>query len=562
MRLARIVSQGAYVRNAPLAAFGLARGGPHVSTACPLPVPDPADAFARATAGRLDRLRLYRGTANETEDAPWPAALPAAGYAVYLRDHAGRWRTVAFDLDASRGSVAADARVLCGLLDAAAVRHVVCCSDGTEAGGRHILVPFTPGLSPETVAALRSRLQRLLPSLDASPLADSWTVAIRPPLAPHRLGGASRIAAPADTPEALRTLQRPNINGAAERLLRAITGRAHVSVAGVARLRRQPTRRTMELLRNGDTTGRYPVTKRSGAEQAIITGLVNAGWTDEEIRAAFDDPANAGCAKYRERAARSPAAGGKYLDDSIGNARRFTSERPPAASRAIQDLDELLAAAVHWSPGGRTGETDAAVLRAHARAARLARSRVYGLAWRTCAEWAGVSRKAVRAAEGRLAAAGWINREDGRTDGGSACWRLALAGDRVVSGYQSLPHGGVGKETGIPTQQDAGHPLWHSGAAGPGPRATWAALQAADGPLTAAALATATHHHRSTVGDHLRLLQGIGLAAQTPAGWVATGRSLDDALGELPPDAQTAAQRQRERHQRERAAWRARKGTG
>ena len=520
---------------------------------------EPAVALALAAAGRLDRLRVYPGGANETEDAPWPIPLPVGPYAVYLRDRAGRWRTVAFDLDAAKGDAAADARTLCGLLDTAGVRHVVCCSDGTEEGGRHVLAPFTPGLLPEAVAVLRSRLQRLLPSLDASTLADSWTVAIRPPLAPHRCGGSSRLATPAHPADALHILQRPNASGAAERLLRAVTGRAHVSVAGVARLRRQPTRRTMDLLRSGDAAARYSVTKRSGVEQAIITGLVNSGWTDEEIRAAFDDPGNAGCAKYRERTARSPASGAKYLDDSIRNARRFTSDRPPAASRLLQDLEEVLAVAVRWSPGGRTGETDAAVLRAHARAARLARSRVYGLSVRTCAEWARVGLRGAWSAQARLVAAGWIARDDGHSGRGAVRWRLSLGRDLLGTATVSPPPPDGGRETGSVAVPNT-HPLWHSLAAGLGPRATWAALQAANGPLTASALAVATRHHRSTVGDHLRLLQGLGLAAQTPAGWVATGRSLDDALAELPPDARTAAQRQRERHQRERAAWRERKG--
>ncbi len=537
-----------------------------MSTAATHLVPDTPLAFALATAGRLDRLRIYHG-GNRTVDARWGGLrLPERPYAVYTHDRALRTHDVALDFDGKRGDPEKDAAQASSLLGRAGIWHVLCSSGG---GGFHVLTTFSPGLPKETVADLAAGFGALAPSLDPSPLADHWTAAIRPPLSPHRSGGQSRVRQPATEAEALRVLRFPNPNASAGRVLALLprvapkvpTTPTPASPDLTARYERPASARTMELLRSGDMDHRYRT--GSEAEFAVVLGLIDAGWSEARIREAFADPGNLGCPSYQRRLREGAGRADQYLSRQIRKADDFARAYPPAKLTVDPGLAAVVAAAEAWHPGGRTGAADRAVLLAHVRAAVQAGSRTYGLAWRTAAEWSGaVKRERIRASESRLRAAGWVAPDGGTTEEGARRWVVTSPEWGGEKRAQSLmpPNGGEGGGAGARWGPGPGHPLWHPRALGPGVRETLGTLD--DGGRPLAAIARATGHDRKTVRAHLRRLADLGLAAQTPAGWVATGRSLDDALGELPPDAQTAAQRQRERHQRERAAWRARKGTG
>ena len=130
---------------------------------------------------------LYRSTVPKT--GPSPA--PGRPYALHLADEAGRYRLLGFDLDAQKGPVAADLDRLRALLTRAGLPHVVCMSG--PGGGRHVWVALAQPVAAAVVAGIARGLAGMLPSLDTAPLLNPRTGALRPPLAPHRLGGRSEV---------------------------------------------------------------------------------------------------------------------------------------------------------------------------------------------------------------------------------------------------------------------------------------------------------------------------------------------------------------------------------
>lgn len=130
---------------------------------------------------------LYRSTVPKS--GPSPA--PGRPYALHLADDAGRYRLLGFDLDAQKGPVAADLDRLRALLTRAELPHVVCASG--PGGGRHVWVALAQPVTAAVVAGVARGLAAMLPSLDIAPLLNPRTGALRPPLAPHRLGGRSEV---------------------------------------------------------------------------------------------------------------------------------------------------------------------------------------------------------------------------------------------------------------------------------------------------------------------------------------------------------------------------------
>lgn len=134
-------------------------------------------------------LNEYAGSRRLTLDPP------LAPWAMYLAGTDHRYRFLAFDLDAKGGRTAADAdrdsRTLAGLLRSAGLSPVVC--ESGPSGGRHVWVGLAESVPAPTVATLARLLQRSLPSLDIAPLTNPATGCVRPPGAPHRHGGSSRV---------------------------------------------------------------------------------------------------------------------------------------------------------------------------------------------------------------------------------------------------------------------------------------------------------------------------------------------------------------------------------
>ena len=172
---------------------------------------------------------LYRSTVPRT--GPSPA--PGRPYALHLADEAGRYRLLGFDLDAGKGPVAADVDRLRALLTRAGLAHVVCASG--PGGGRHVWVALAQPVTAAVVAGIARGLAALLPSLDTAPLRNPRTGALRPPLAPHRLGGRSEV-----------------LDGRLSDLLRPVAGPAQVlTLAGLLEARTAAVQRPVEAVPAG-----------------------------------------------------------------------------------------------------------------------------------------------------------------------------------------------------------------------------------------------------------------------------------------------------------------------
>ena len=143
-------------------------------------------------------------------------SVPSAPWAVHLADASGGFRLLGFDLDAhrpgQRAAAAADADRMVEVLAALGIAHVVCASG--PSGGRHVWVGLDHGAEADQVASLARLARHALPTLDVAPLSNPATGCLRPPLAPHRDGGASVVIAgdlgalttPATSPEQVGAL--------------------------------------------------------------------------------------------------------------------------------------------------------------------------------------------------------------------------------------------------------------------------------------------------------------------------------------------------------------------
>lgn len=153
------------------------------AVACVSPRPRVRVADVDPATGRP--RNVYPTTAAVTKVEP---SLP---YAVYLADRAGRFRLLAFDLDAARGPVGEDQAQLTAWLGAAGIPYLLARSG--PGGGHHVWVAIAGGAGAGQVAAVARALAARLPTLDAAPLLNPATGCVRPPGAPHRAGGHSQI---------------------------------------------------------------------------------------------------------------------------------------------------------------------------------------------------------------------------------------------------------------------------------------------------------------------------------------------------------------------------------
>ena len=126
-------------------------------------------------------------------ELPTSAPAPDRPWAMYLTDNKGRFRLLAFDLDASRGSVEADAAALTEILARAGIRAVRCISG--PGGGRHLWVGLADPVAATAVRRIVEALSQLLPTLDFGLLLNPRTGCVRPPGAPHRSGTESMVIA-------------------------------------------------------------------------------------------------------------------------------------------------------------------------------------------------------------------------------------------------------------------------------------------------------------------------------------------------------------------------------
>jgi len=209
---------------------------------------------------------------------------------------------------------------------------------------------------------------------------------IRPPLAPHRLGGASRLLDPADEIEALARLTAPHgMNGLSPRM-------------------------TL-LLRLGDLDSSYA--SRSEVLQAILQASITVGMDFETTFNLLRDRNNVGGKKLQETETIEGAqAASSYLRRCWGKAAAHSAATQDelwggAAIAAIQRSREQLAG-VKWQ--GLTGATDWRVFTALLNVSERLRSNHFPISQRELMEQAGIgSRNTITASLQRLEQRGLLN---------------------------------------------------------------------------------------------------------------------------------------------------------
>ena len=142
------------------------------------------------------RVAAGAGANEYPGQAPVAGSAPAGPWAMYLTDARRRYRYLGLDFDAHGGGAAeaaSDAETIAAALEQAGIAHVVC--ESGPSGGRHVWVGLAEPAGPGLVRHLAHSLKLVAPSLDVTPLLNPATGCLRPPGAPHRNGGASRVIA-------------------------------------------------------------------------------------------------------------------------------------------------------------------------------------------------------------------------------------------------------------------------------------------------------------------------------------------------------------------------------
>ncbi len=413
------------------------------------------DAYGKAVNTYTRRAR----TAGDRPDAPW---------AVYLTDQTGSFRLLAFDFDAAKGDPAADAAVLCGWLEHAGLAYVLARSG--PSGGRHVWLALVEAVPAGVVDTLARLARARLASLDIAPLSNPVTGCVRPPGAPHRAGGSSRVLAgdPA-------TLAAPTVTAAdVTRLVEVLAARhqpeplAPLADPGAA----LPTDRAGRLYLPG-VRRQLP----AGSAQAlqvdaaavdantvlcrVLNGAAAARWRCADIAGlvahspGLEHVRSQGQGPGVPRRVRSPGESRAVLARQWDRAVRWVAAHPRASNledptfepraAALAELVEATqtradAAAGRWAGPG--GPADRRVLDALCVLSLHAMSTVVEADIRRLGLVCGIGRETARTALLRLARDGWVTRHSPADGPRAASWilneALSTAAD-VPSRSQAAP---------------------------------------------------------------------------------------------------------------------------
>lgn len=160
----------------------------------------------RDTAGEV--LNLYSGL------APIEGPAPAEPWALLLANDGGEFELLAFDFDSSNGDPAKDARALATALAKAGIPN--CVTQSGPSKGRHVWIGMAEPLDAETTKDLGKLVKLLCPSLDLSPLSNPRSGCVRPPGAPHRVSGTSRVIGGNEVELVMRKTTRAQIEALEE----------------------------------------------------------------------------------------------------------------------------------------------------------------------------------------------------------------------------------------------------------------------------------------------------------------------------------------------------------
>jgi DNA-binding transcriptional regulator YhcF (GntR family) len=300
--------------------------------------------------------------------------------------------------------------------------------------------------------------------------------------------------------------------------------------------------RKAQRLLKGESCDRYIT--RSEAEQAIVTVLVNSGYSFEEILSAFRNNPAAG--KFATLSHKDPDHAVDYLRHSYNRARSWCVNQSAARHIAIELLD--FANSIPWP--GRSGSSRRAVFIAHAGLSYRSGQPTYHASTRDLAELAGCDHHTASRATAHLCAAGFV--ELRQQSAYTFARRFALPDRGTLQTKTKLrpltttTFEGVGQVSSFSLPE-----AFRARGLG---RAAYEVLQAFHvGSLTCAQLAEKTGRHVQTIRKALKVLKRHGLVTKTGRMW--RGRAIEDidleqlsrALG-----MKGAAMHQRERHNADR----------
>ena len=510
----------------------------------------------------LNSYRQHHRIGAKALELPW---------AVYLTGDDQRFRLLGFDLDAKGDVTQAhrDAEVLAGVLSDVGIPHVVCASGPT--GGRHVWVALAESVDAGIVATLARLLRHLCPSLDLAPLTNPATGCLRPPGAPHRAGGTSKVIR-----GDLNVLTTPTVRAAAVHRLvehvarlvddaepvQAIDPHTPLPVDAHGRLYLTGRRRELpavsaaalgDLAADGDA---------SAVLWRFLIGAAAARWRHADVAALV--PTSPGLEHVRtgtSRAGRQPrplrGRGGqaallarqwdkavRYVagtDRQIGDDPTFDRRADEMAAhvRTIQARADVSAG--RWAHGG--GPADRRILDVLCILALQALTADLEADIRRLALMAGIGRETARTALLRLSADGWITRSRNADGPHGAHWSIdpqqTIHNITGTARSQADPRpagAGTAERTTLLTtlttrMTDAAHDLFTTGPA-LGHLAGNLYSRITNAPQSVAELSRSTGASAHSTRGLLHRLVQVAVIERGPGGWRRTSGDLRRAAAQ------------------------------
>jgi DNA-binding transcriptional ArsR family regulator len=513
--------------------------------------------FGQAISASTSAVRLHTGGNTYADTADFPVEPPRVAWSVYVADRRG-FRTLAADFDASKGDPDRDARDLMTTVISGGLRAVLVESGPT--GGRHVFITFKDRVKPGTVALLQDQLAQRYASFDPSCMTPTST--IRPPHAPHRLGGTSRVL-DQDPQTALASLREGNDPQLLAGLLTAHGVPAWVTEVAVADTDimsavNRLTPHVREILITGKK--RHGDQSRSGVVWSVLLGAINAGLDFGPTVAILREPKHRGGERFRQEITRHGEQRAlRVIWTEWERAHHYAAANPIIGSPTdvrillIEQFD--LAMQLDWR--GIAGNTDRAVYTALIHIAIKNGTLTPTASQRQLAEHAKIERhQTIGISLKRLAKRGLVFEQKRGTGREASTLRLSTA---LLSEERTTNHLNIGGceisgallgTTLMTTQHDVFRRLG-LGLSG------WQVYSALDlvESLTVAEIARVCGKHPSTVYARFPKLRDAGLAVEVESGlWLRADMDLDDVAVAL--DVQDATARQHERHEIERQLYR------
>lgn len=536
---------------------------------------------AWALTGAISPRVLVRAAATDTAGAvlnSYPLVHPITGHrprtpwAVHLADLDGRFRLLCFDLDAkvSASAVRRDQGLLTDLLTEVGLPHLVCRSGPT--GGVHVWLGLAESVDAELVGVLARLANAWLPTLDVSALLNPATGCVRPPGAPHRLGGTSTpvggsvtvLLHPTSTQhdvarlvEALATRVTTTERPAEPRpTARPIARDSHGSPYLPGTRRELPTSSRRAL-----TTPFSQTTDASAVLWSVLCGAAAAHWQLDDVRPLLAEPGLEHARTIARGAARvprptsGPSAPAAVLARQWTRAVRAMANAPSGRAGddpTFDDRAELVAAVVRRVQA----RADAGPSRWHGRLG-LAHRKVLDTVClfalqavrvdveadvRRLALHAGIDRETARRSLIALARDGWIERTRPASGPRAATWTtdptraIERAARAVLSQADPRPDGAGAAQRRVLLDEitdrlaTAGHDAFAPrGGLGPQAGALYARLHR---PRTTTELARLSGCTPDELTTRAETLAAAGLILAAGRGWVRAEPSGLDALAD------------------------------